>query len=295
MDKTRIIAVANHKGGVGKTTTVATLGSIFAKVGVRVLMVDLDAQCNLTDTFLSEVEGPTVYEVFKDRRDYRPTRIKDGLDILPASLDMSALDLIIGGQFEKERILSDVLEKMNISERYDLVLLDCPPSLGLVTVNALVAADEVYVPIAPEVYPLKGLVKLEEICSMVSARLNPGIGITGVIVTMFNPTKNLFVTVDEKLRGIYGDKVSLRKESYRTNGTLAVIMDEVESGDEFAVITVNLCSPMQDGSRLAFVDTNNIEGIDKWLVGQGLATHAGVLASSGFCTYPLMSFNTENF
>lgn len=171
MDKTKIIAVANHKGGVGKTTTVATLGSIFAKVGVRVLMVDLDAQCNLTDTFLSEVEGPTVYEVFKDRRDYRPTRIKDGLDILPASLDMSALDLIIGGQFEKERILSDVLEKMNISERYDLVLLDCPPSLGLVTVNALVAADEVYVPIAPEVYPLKGLVKLEEICSMVSARL----------------------------------------------------------------------------------------------------------------------------
>lgn len=207
MDKTRIIAVANHKGGVGKTTTVATLGSIFAKVGVRVLMVDLDAQCNLTDTFLSEVEGPTVYEVFKDRRDYLPTRIKDGLDILPASLDMSALDLIIGGQFEKERILSDVLEKMNISERYDLVLLDCPPSLGLVTVNALVAADEVYVPIAPEVYPLKGLVKLEEICSMVSARLNPGICITGVIVTMFNPTKNLFVTVDEKLRGIYGDKV----------------------------------------------------------------------------------------
>ena len=173
MDKTRIIAVANHKGGVGKTTTVATLGSIFAKVGVRVLMVDLDAQCNLTDTFLSEVEGPTVYEVFKDRRDCRPTRIKDGLDILPASLDMSALDLSIGGQFEKERILSDVLEKMNISERYDLVLLDCPPSLGLVTVNALVAADEVYVPIAPEVYPLKGLVKLEEICSMVSARLNP--------------------------------------------------------------------------------------------------------------------------
>lgn len=170
MYKTRIIAVANHKGGVGKTTTVATLGSIFAKVGVRVLMVDLDAQCNLTDTFLKDVEGPTVYDVFKDRRNYEPIHITDGLDILPASLDMSALDLIIGGQFEKERILSDVLEKMEVSERYDIVLLDCPPSLGLVTVNAFVAADEVYVPIAPEVYPLKGLVKLEEICSMVSAR-----------------------------------------------------------------------------------------------------------------------------
>lgn len=101
--------------------------------------------------------------------------------------------------------------------------------------------------------------------------------------------------MERKIYDFRGVKVSLRKESYRTNGTLAVIMDEAESGDEYAVMTVNLCSHMQDGGRLAFVDTNNIEGIDKWLVGQGLATHAGVLAPSGFCTYPLMSFNTENF
>lgn len=87
------------------------------------------------------------------------------------------------------------------------MLLDCPPSLGLITVNALVAATDVYVPIAPEIYPLKGLVKLEEICSMVSARLNPGIGITGIVVTMYNPTKNLFVQVDAKLRELYGNKV----------------------------------------------------------------------------------------
>lgn len=109
-----------------------------------------------------------------------------------------------------------------------------------------------------------------------------------------NNLKSIF-KMERKIYDFRGVKVSLRKESYRTNGTLAVIMDEVESGDEYAVMTVNLCSPMQDGSRLAFVDTNNIEGIDKWLVGQGLATHAGVHASSGFCTYPLMSFNTENF
>ena len=109
-----------------------------------------------------------------------------------------------------------------------------------------------------------------------------------------NNLKSIF-KMERKIYDFRGVKVSLRKESYRTNGTLAVIMDEVESGDEYAVMTVNLCSPMQDGSRLAFVDTNNIEGIDKWLVGQGLATHVGVLASSGFCIYPLMSFNTENF
>lgn len=109
-----------------------------------------------------------------------------------------------------------------------------------------------------------------------------------------NNLKSIF-KMERKIYDFRGVKVSLRKESYRTSGTLAVIMDEVESGDEYAVMTVNLCSPMQDGSRLAFVDTNNIEGIDKWLVGQGLATHAGVHASSGFCTYPLMSFNTEKF
>ena len=109
-----------------------------------------------------------------------------------------------------------------------------------------------------------------------------------------NNLKSIF-KMERKIYDFRGVKVSLRKESYRTNGTLTVIMDEVESGDEYAVMTVNLCSPMQDGSRLAFVDTINIEGIDKWLVGQGLATHAGVHASSGFCTYPLMSFNTENF
>lgn len=109
-----------------------------------------------------------------------------------------------------------------------------------------------------------------------------------------NNLKSIF-KMERKIYDFRGVKVSLRKESYRTNGTLAVIMDEVESGDEYAVMTVNLCSPMQDDSRLAFVDTNNIEGIDKWLVGQGLATHDGVHASSGFCTYPLMSFNTEKF
>lgn len=205
--KTHIIALANHKGGVGKTTTAATLGSIFSNVGVRVLMVDLDAQCNLTDTFLETVDGNTVYEMFRDRKAYDPVRISENLHMIPANLDMSALDLMIGAQFEKERILSDALGRLVDRGGYDIVLLDCPPSLGLITVNALVAATEVYVPIAPEVYPLKGLVKLEEICGMVSERLNPGIGISGVIVAMYNPTKNLFVQVDAKLREIYGDKV----------------------------------------------------------------------------------------
>lgn len=205
--KTHIIAFANHKGGVGKTTTTATLGSILSRVGVRCLLVDLDAQCNLTDTFLSDVPELTIYEMFKDRKAYQPVKVAENLDLIPANLDMSALDMMLSSCYEKERILADVISQLGIEDNYDLVLLDCPPSLGIVTVNALVAATDIYVPIAPEFYPIKGLIKLEEICTMVSQRLNPGIGINGVIVTKYNPSKKLFVEVDKKLRDTYGDRV----------------------------------------------------------------------------------------
>lgn len=206
---TRIIAIANHKGGVGKTTTTASLGSILSRAGLRVLLLDLDAQCNLTDTFIGDDDErrDTIYTLFTERRAVIPIRVTETLDIIPANLDMSALDIMVGGQFEKELILSDVLSEMHVKEHYDIVLLDCPPSLGLVTVNALVAANEVFVPITPEYYPLKGLVKLEEICARVAGRLNPGIGITGVIITRYNPTKRLMATIDEKLREKFGDKV----------------------------------------------------------------------------------------
>lgn len=205
--RTRIIAFANHKGGVGKTTTTATLGSIISRVGIRTLLVDLDAQCNLTDTFISDIPEFTVYEMFKDRRPYEPINVAENLDLIPANLDMSALDMMLGSQYEKERILADVFSQMKIEDKYDIVLLDCPPSLGVVTVNALVAATDIYVPIAPEFYPVKGLMKLEEVCTMVGQRLNPGVGINGVIVTKYNPSKKLFVEVDKKLRDTYGERV----------------------------------------------------------------------------------------
>ena len=100
--------------------------------------------------------------------------------------------------------------------------------------------------------------------------------------------------MERKIYDFRGVKVSLRKESYRTNGTLAVIMDEVESGDEYGPITVNLAHDIQDGYA-AFVDTNNIPGIDTWLEAQGIARNTGILGRSGFCTYPLMLFDTDRF
>lgn len=205
--KTRIIAVANHKGGVGKTTTVANVGSILAKAGMRVLMVDLDSQCNLTTSFDLLTEGEDIYTLFMERRGGTASNVRENLDIIPGSIDMANLDARVAVEYEREKILKDVLDGMNVRERYDLVLLDCPPSLGLVIVNAFVAADDIYVPIRPEFYPTIGLVRLEEICGHVKARLNPAVDIRGVIVTMINATKGLHKELETKIREKYGNLV----------------------------------------------------------------------------------------
>lgn len=207
MSKARIIAVANHKGGVGKTTTVATVGSIMAKVGIRVLMVDLDSQCNLTDTFVSEVHGNTIFSMMTDRRGYEPMHISENLDLIPGDIDMAALDLKISNEIEREKILKDVFKSLDVNSKYDIVLLDCPPSIALVIVNALTAADDIYVPIVPEYYPTAGLLKLESICDMVKSRLNKNIAIRGIILTKVKTVVNMHSELSDRLREKYGDCV----------------------------------------------------------------------------------------
>lgn len=207
MSKTKIIAIANHKGGVGKTTTVASLGSILAKLGVKVLMVDLDSQCNLTDSFNIEKQGETIFEMFMSRKGSEPSHISANLDIIPGDIDMSVLDIKIGGMVEREMILRDILQDINVDEKYNIVFLDCPPALGLIVVNAFTAANDIYVPITPEFYPTKGLVKMEEICSVVKRRLNPEIDIRGIILTKVNKNKGLHQDLIGKLKEKYGSAV----------------------------------------------------------------------------------------
>lgn len=204
---TRIISIANHKGGVAKSTTVATIGPLLAKRGHRVLMVDLDAQCNLTDAFLKEECKKTIYDSFLGNTEDCTRKIRENLDILPSSLDMSAMDLMLSGKLERERILKGILERLIAVHHYDVILLDCPPSLGIITVNAFVASTDVFVATTPEYLPVKGLVRLEEILQLVSQGLNPGITINGIVVTRYNSTKKLHVTVDRKIRDTYGPVV----------------------------------------------------------------------------------------
>jgi len=219
MIQPRIIAIANQKGGVAKTTTVATLGSLLAKQGKKILMVDLDAQCNLSDSFLSELPEKSVYDSFMGEKGDYTVEVRENLFLLPSSLDLSAMDLMLAGRLEREKILTRILQGLQEKNQYDIILLDCSPSLGIVTVNAIVASTDIYVATTAEYLPLRGLVKLSEICETVAQGLNPGIGINGIIVTRFNTTKKLHVSVDERLREIYGEKVF--KTKIRENIKLA--------------------------------------------------------------------------
>ena len=205
----RIIAMANHKGGVGKTTSVASIGAALSKSS-KVLIVDLDAQANLTTSFLSEESEKTIYGAFKGE-ELPIVNIAENLDIVPSSLEMAGIELEISGRMQREYILKDLIEP--IAEKYDYILLDCPPSLGLVTINAFVAAKELFIPLTAEALPSKGLTMLLDILGMVQKRLNREIELTGVIITRYEKSK-LSQMVESSLRGNFGDiifKTKIRK------------------------------------------------------------------------------------
>ena len=202
--KVHIIAVANHKGGVAKTTTVAAVGSLLAQKGKKVLLVDLDPQSNLTES-LSQVEYErTIYDAMRERKDLPVYNLKDNLDIAPANIDLAAAEMELAGAIERESILADLLE--NIAKGYDYVLLDCPPSLSLLTLNALVIATDLYVPLTAEALQSRGLQKLLDVVKLVGKRLNKGLKLNGIIITLWNGT-NLNRQVEEKLRDAFGDIV----------------------------------------------------------------------------------------
>ena len=168
--KSRIIAVANHKGGVGKTTTTSSLGSILASKGYKVLLVDLDAQANLTTSLASFSDGATIYEAMTGKVETLPIVIlHDYLHLIPASLTLAMADVELSSAIARERILSDLLIKSKAVETYDFILFDCPPSLGLMTLNAFTASTDILIPLVAEVLPFKGLTMINDFIKMVHA------------------------------------------------------------------------------------------------------------------------------
>lgn len=207
----QIIAMVNHKGGVAKTSSVSAIGSRIASMGKKVLFVDLDPQSNLTES-LSQVEyDRTVYDALRERKDLPVYPLKENLDIVPSTIDLAAAEMELAGAIERESILADLLE--DVAKRYDYVFLDCPPSLSLLTLNALTAATKLFVPLTAEPMPSRGLHKLLDIVRIISKRLNRGLKLDGIIITQWNNT-SLNNAVEQKMREVYGDivfKTKIRK------------------------------------------------------------------------------------
>jgi len=199
----KIIAIANQKGGVGKTTTSINLSAALAERGKRVLIVDLDSQGNATSGVGVDknILKSTVYELLSFDVTFEEClvhTIYKNLDIIPSNVDMAAAEIELLEEEDRETILKGILDP--IKKNYDYIFIDCPPSLNMVTVNAMVAADSVMIPIQCEYYALEGLSQLLETISLITERINSRLEIEGVVFTMFDPRVKLSSQVVETVK-----------------------------------------------------------------------------------------------
>ena len=200
----RIIAFANHKGGVSKTTSVANVGAILSRKGKKVLLVDLDAQANLTDYFLKEKPEGTVFNSFADKTPLPIVSIAKNLSIVPSSLEMIGIELKTAENNDKAELLKFLLEP--IVNNYDYILLDCPPSLGIITLNALIAATDLYICVTAEAIPVRGLKMLTDTVETVKEHKNPNIKLSGIIITRWGG-RNLNKAIEDSLRSVFKEAV----------------------------------------------------------------------------------------
>ena len=205
-----IISVVNQKGGVGKTTTTINLAAYLGQRGKKVLIVDLDPQGNATSGYgydKSALES-TVYDLLvndADIKDVIQTTKRKNIDMCPTNIDLAGAEVELVSAMSRETILKRALEE--VSSSYNYILIDCPPSLGLLTLNALAASTGVLVPIQGEYYALEGLTQLVDTINLVKRHLNPQIGIFGVVITMFDGRTQLTRQVTQEVQNYFGEKV----------------------------------------------------------------------------------------
>jgi len=205
-----VISIVNQKGGVGKTTTAVNLGAFLAAKRKKVLILDLDPQGNATSGYgfdKMELEN-TVYDLLVNEENIenviRNTEVKS-VDMCPTNINLAGAEVELVSAISRETILKRAIEP--VIDRYDYIIIDCPPSLGLLTINALSACEGVIVPIQGEYYALEGLTQLVDTINMIKKKLNPVVGILGVVITMFDSRTQLTKQVVEEVEKYFGDKV----------------------------------------------------------------------------------------
>ena len=203
----RRIVVANQKGGVGKTTTAVNLSAALREVGQRVLLVDFDPQGNATSGLgVDKNHSPNVYDVLIGERDCAKAIVSTPYgDVLPSNKALAGAGIELVGMEHREYLLSNALD--TVEENYDFILIDCPPSLELLTLNGIVAARSVLIPVQCEYYALEGLSDLMSTLRLVKKRLNPDIDVEGVLLTMYNGRTNLSMQVAEEVKRFFKGKV----------------------------------------------------------------------------------------
>jgi len=206
----KVIAIANQKGGVGKTTTAVNLSSCLAYKGKKVVIIDIDPQGNTTSGLGIDKKniGKSIYEVIINDEDIENALMKtvvDNLYICPSNIQLVGAEVELVSVISRETRIKAAIE--NIRQKYDFILIDCPPSLGLLTLNALTAADTILVPIQCEYYALEGLSQLMNTVKLVQRHLNPGLDVEGVVLTMFDARTNLSMQVVEDVKQYFRNKV----------------------------------------------------------------------------------------
>lgn len=275
---TRTIVISNQKGGVGKTTTAVNLASGLALSGKNVLLIDLDPQANASSAFDFKPFGDqgTIYDALHSGRLLQHVIIKtfiEGLDLAPAHQDMSGLELELVNQIGREYKVSDIIN--SVKHNYEYVIIDTPPTLGLLTVNALTAADSVIIPIQAEYYALEGLSQLMKTVSLIKKRLNPELDVEGVLLTMVDHRNKLSQQVHAEINHYFGHVM------YSTTIPRNVRLSEAPSHGKPAL----LYSPKSKGSLAYFQLVNELleqddhhsdltfKGNDTEAYGEAVATH----------------------
>ena len=213
----RIITISNHKGGVGKTTSAINIGAGLNKLGKRVLLVDLDPQANLSQSLNIREPEYHIYQAIKGEEMLRPIEIIRDLHVIPSTLDLSGAEIELSNETGREYILRELLEPLR--SEYDYILIDSPPSLGLLTINALTASDVVYIPLQAQYLAIQGVSKLLEVIDKIKKRLNKGLRVGGVFLTQYDSRKVLNRDVEDTIRGHFKSAVFTTK--IRDNVALA--------------------------------------------------------------------------